>query len=276
MNRYLKLVNFEFNRLWKLFLILAGMIVFFQIIGVIFEAQSYVNLANELIYHELMSKSEFFQQNGKLSLATIAMTMWFMIPIALSIAVLLIYIFFTWYREWLGKNAFSYRLFMLPTARINIYLAKATTIFIVVLSLIALQLLLLPVESQVLQWMVPKEFRIDASIYGITETYYFKILYPNTFREFLLYYGGGMTAVLMVFTAILFERSFRIKGIFYGIIYVSLSLVIFFAPLLVNVFILNNFLYPMELFFMELLAGLIVLAGAILTGHFLIKNKVKV
>ena len=44
---------------------------------------------------------------------------------------------------------------MLPTARMNIYLAKATTILLFVLGLVALQLLLFPVEGQVLQWMVP-------------------------------------------------------------------------------------------------------------------------
>ena len=82
----------------------------------------------------------------------------------LCVVVLIIYVFFIWYRDWLGKNTFSYRLFMLPTARIHVYLAKATTILLFVLGLVALQLLLLPVESQVLQWMVPNEFRTDLSI----------------------------------------------------------------------------------------------------------------
>ena len=40
---------------------------------------------------------------------------------------------------------------MLPTARINVYLAKATTILLFVFGLVALQLLLLPVEGQVIQ-----------------------------------------------------------------------------------------------------------------------------
>ena len=37
--------------------------------------------------------------------------------------------------------------------------------------------------------------------------------------EFVIYYGVGMTAVFVVFKAILFERSFRLKGIIYGILY---------------------------------------------------------
>ena len=41
--------------------------------------------------------------------------MWFLGPIALCIAALIIYVFFIWYRDWLGKNTFAYRLLMLPT-----------------------------------------------------------------------------------------------------------------------------------------------------------------
>ena len=48
-----------------------------------------------------------------------------------------------------------------------------------------------------------------------------------------------MAAVFIVFTAILFERSFRIKGIIYGILYCAASLLVFFAPILVNEFILE-------------------------------------
>ena len=158
---------------------------------------------------------------------------------ALWLLLLMIYVFFIWYRDWFGKNTFSYRLLMLPTARINIYLAKATTILLYVLGLVALQLLLLPVEGQVLQWMVPSEFRTDLSINEITNFQDLRIFFPNTFIEFILYYGGGMAAVFIVFTAILFERSFRIKGIIYGVLYCAASLLSFFAPILMNEFILG-------------------------------------
>ena len=188
----------------------------------------------------------------------------------------MIYVFFIWYRDWFGKNTFSYRLLMLPTARIHVYLAKATAILIYVLGLVALQLLLFPVESQVLQWMVPSEFRTDLSVNQITSLHDLRILFPNTSIEFVLYYGGGMVAVFLVFTAILFERSFRIKGIIFGFLYCAASLLVFFAPLLVNEFMLNNYFYPMELFFLELVAGLLVLACAIWIGHFLLRNKIRV
>jgi len=276
MSRFLKLVNFEVNRFWKLYMVLMGVTILSQLTGVIVVTRSYVNQANKLIYKELMPKSEFIEQYGTLSFHNISQTLWFMGPIGLCLVVLSIYVFFIWYRDWLGKNTFIYRLLMLPTARIHVYLAKATTILFVILGLVALQLLLLPIENQLFISMVPNDFRTNLSLYEIMEDPYLTILFPNTFREFILYYIGGMAAVLVVFTAILFERSFRMKGVFYGIVYSAASIFIFLAPILVNEFILENYFYPLELFFMELATGLIVLTGAIWAGNFLIKKKVRV
>jgi hypothetical protein len=276
MNRYLKLVNFEFNRFWKLYIVLMGVTMLSQIIGVLVESRNYVNKANKLIYGELMPKSQFIEQFGTMSFFNISQTIWFMGPIALCAVTLIIYAFFIWYRDWFGKNTFIYRLLMLPTARLHIYLAKATTILLFILGLVALQLLLIPVENQILQWMVPNEFRTDLTVNAIMNVPYLEILFPKTFTEFILYYGGGMAAVFLVFTVILFERSFRIKGVFYGILYSGLSLLLFLAPLLVDEFVLNHYFYPLELFFMEVGTVFIILAGAIWTGNFLIKNKVRV
>ena len=223
-----------------------------------------------------MPMSKFIEQNGTLSFHNISQTLWFMGPIGLCLAVLIIYVFFIWYRDWLGKNTFIYRLLMLPTARLHIYLAKATTILLLTLGLVALQLLLLPIENQLLLRIVPNELLTNLSLYEIIKEPNLMIIFPNTFSEFILYYVGGMAAVFMVFTAILFERSFRIKGVFYGILYSAASILIFLAPILVNEFILGNYFYPLELFFMELATGLIVLMGAIWIGNFLITKKVRV
>ena len=219
MNRFLKLVHFEWSRFFKIYLVLIGITVLFQIIAVITESKTYLNRANDLIYKELMPKHKFIEEYGTFSFFEVTNSMWFLGPIALCIAALIIYVFFIWYRDWLGKNTFAYRLLMLPTARMNIYLAKATTILLFVFGLVALQLLLFPVEGQVIKWLVPTEFRSDLSVYEITKMNYLNLFFPRTFLEFVIYYGAGMIAVLTVFNAILFERSFRLKGIFYGVIY---------------------------------------------------------
>ncbi|HCX47737.1 MAG TPA: hypothetical protein DG757_01565 [Bacillus sp. (in: Bacteria)] len=276
MNRYLKLVNFETNRFLKLYLVLIGIVFFVQMIGVIIVSRLYVNSANEAIYEDFLTKAQFLDQYGYMSFINFTRTAWFLGPIMLSMAVLIIYVFFIWYRDWLGKNTFAYRLLMLPTERINVYLAKATTMLIFVLGLVSVQLLLFPLENQVMKWLVSDDFRMDFSVKQITTSNELVILFPNTFTELLLYYGGGMVAVCIVFTAILFERSYRLKGIIYGILYCAASLLVFFAPVFVDAFLLGNFLYPLELFFIEIVMGFLVLIGAIWIGHYLLKNKVRV
>ena len=241
MSRFLKLVNFEFNRFLKLYMVLIGVTILSQLIGVIVVSRSYVNLANKSIYEELMQKSEFIEQNGTLSFQNISQTLWFLGPIGLCLVVLSIYVFIIWYRDWLGKNTFIYRLLMLPTARLHVYLAKATTILLLVLGLVALQIVLLPIENQLLLSIVPNDLRINLSVNEIIMLPELTIMFPTTFSEFILYYGGGMAAVLIVFTAILFERSFRMKGVFYGIIFSAVSIFIFLAPILVNEFSLENY-----------------------------------
>lgn len=277
MNRYLKLVNFEFERFFRFYLILIGITILSEIIGIIVKSKAYLNLAHQEINVNLMPQSEFIEHFGKMSIHNFSQSGWFMGPIALCIVTLLIYVFFIWYRDWFGKTTFSYRLFMLPTERINIYFAKATTIILFVLGLVALQILLFPIESQLLKWLVPSEFRIDMSLTEITENLYFLyLLFPKTLIEFILYYGTGIIAVFVIFTAILFERSYRLKGIFYAIIYVAVSFLVFIGPALFDAFVLEGYFYPIELFLLEIGAALLVLAGAIWVGNKLIKHKIRV
>lgn len=276
MNRYGKLVNFEINRFLKLYLVLIGIVFVVQLSGVIFESLIYVNRVKEVMQKEMLTVSTILEQYGQMSLERVTGSFWFIGPILLSIATLVIYVFFIWYRDWLGKNTFIYRLLMLPTERINVYLAKATTILLLVLGLVAAQLLFIFIEIQVMQWLVPAEFRLDHTVRQITFSYDLIIFFPTTFTEFLIYYGGGMVAVCLIFTGILFERSYRLKGVFYGILYCIVSLVILFAPLFVDTFLLNNYFYPLELLAIEIVMALLILACAIWTGHYLLKNKIRV
>jgi len=85
--------------------------------------------------------------------------------LSISIAMLMIYVFFIWYRDWFGKNTFIYRLFMLPTERIAIYFAKLTTIMLLVLGLIALQILLILMEKQIVNKIIPIDLQSNFSIY---------------------------------------------------------------------------------------------------------------
>jgi hypothetical protein len=273
MNRYLKLVHFEISRFFKLYLVLIVITILSQTTGVIVMSNQYVNRANEAMYVQGMSIEQFIANEGFMGMFKVTHSLWYTGPIALCIVALLFYVFFIWYRDWFAKNTFIYRLLMLPTARINIYLAKATSIFLMVLGLVALQLLLIPLQSIILKWIVPREIRLDMTVSEVMDNdYYLQILLPQSFIEFMIHYGIGFMVVFVVFTAILFERSFRWKGILLGAAYVILAITLFIWPF----FALFDYLYPLELLVTGTVLGLLVAAMSIWMGHYLLTKKITV
>ncbi len=276
MNRYLKLVNFEFNRFFKLYIVLVIVTIIMQFFAVILESRGYMREAKNVIYGDMMSKADFIKNYEAFTMQRVVQSNWFYWSIALCVVVLLIYVFFIWYRDWLGKNSFIYRLLMLPTARLNLYFAKATAILIFVFGLVALQLLLFLIEMQIMKWIVPAEFRGDLPIKEYTDFNYLPVILPGSLIDFLLFYGMGIVAVCVTFTAILFERCYRLKGIIFGISYGLVSVGFFLMPLLIDSFVLNYYFFPVELFVMEVIAGIIVLIGAVWIGNYLLKYKIRV
>jgi cellulose synthase/poly-beta-1,6-N-acetylglucosamine synthase-like glycosyltransferase len=277
MKNYLQLVNFEFNRIVKLFTVLLGITFVAQMIGVVVQSRSYLNLANEKMYKEMMPQAEFLESFGQMSFLQIARSSWFFGPIALCVAGVAFYIFFIWYRDWIGKNTFIYRLLMLPTSRLNIFFAKITTILIMTFGFVAVQLIMIPFEIMVLKAMVPNEFRLDMGVMEVvTNIPELTLIFPSSIMEFIFNYGLGLLAVSVLFTGILFERSFKWKGIFAGLLYSALAVVVLILPLLLHEFVLNNFFYPIELFVLEIVMGLLVLSASIWVSGFLLKKKVTV
>ncbi|UJL46860.1 hypothetical protein KFZ58_02600 [Virgibacillus sp. NKC19-16] len=279
MNRYLKLVHFELGRFMKIYLVLIAITIVSQIAGVIVKSRSYLSDANKAIYEDLIPMEQFLEQTGPMSMIQINQSIWFMGPIALCIVALLFYCFFIWYRDWLGKNTFIYRLLMLPTARLNVFLAKATAIFLMVLGLVSLQLILLPIESTILKWIVPVDFRMDMAIGEIINTSVngvLQLLIPQSFIQFVINYGIGFMAVFVLFTAILFERSFRWKGILLGVIYGVLAFTVFLLPIILELFFQINYLYPVELLVVETILGIFVIGVTIWMSNYLLNKKVTV
>lgn len=276
MKRYLKLVNFEFNRFLKLYLVLIGVAISMQIIFLFSISRQYLRNVKYMMEEELMSKEKYIDQFGTLSMGHIVQSTWFLSSIVICVVVLLIYVFFIWYRDWLGKNTFAYRLLMLPTARLNVYIAKVTTILIFLFGLVALQIFLLPIESQILKWLVPSEFLTDTAINELVRYGYLIVFYPNSVFQLFVYYGTGIASLFVVFTAILFERCYRLKGILFAVLYVIASGIVFFAPVLIDTFLLDFYFFSYELFMLEVFAGIIVIIGATWIGNYLLNNKIRV
>lgn len=270
MKHYLKLVNFELGRFFKVYLVLIGITIISQITGIIVHSNNFIERAN-------MSIEQFAAQNGTTSMFDFMLTLWFIGPIALCIAALIFYCFLIWYRDWFGKNTFVYRLLMLPTARLNILLAKASAIFLMVLGLVSLQIVLLLAENAILQAIVPDVLRTDMNISEMVyRSGFLQVLIPESFTAFLSNYGIGFMLVFILFTAILFERSYRWKGILLGSVYSALALAVFLLPLIIQFPLGMIYFYPMEIFFAMLMLGILVTGTSIWLSHYLLNRKVTV
>ncbi|SNT09414.1 hypothetical protein SAMN05444672_106141 [Bacillus sp. OK838] len=278
MMRYLKLVNFEINRFSKIYISLLLITLVSQFAGVIIVTKSLLNNAREIISREKLSEATYITQyGGGIDFTHIANTLWFLGPIALSAVALIFYIFLIWYRDWFGKNTFIYRLLMLPTSRLSIYLSKATAIFLMVLGLIAFQIIILPMENALFNSYAPESLlKMEMSTFAIAKlNSVLNLVIPGTFTQFLFYYGIGLMIMSILFTAIMFERSFRIKGIILGLVYVGISAAVFLAP----VFVMesgNFYFYPNEILGLQLALGIILTGLSIWLGSWLLKNRVTV
>lgn len=270
MNRYLKLVHFEFARIQKIFYALLAIILVSQTAGVLVIANMYVS-------QQGLIETKRGAHIDPINLIDIARTPWFVGPIALCIVAVIFYIFLIWYRDWFGKNTLIYRLLMLPTARMNVFWAKISTILIITFGFVAFQLLLLPMENTILKWIVPADLRVDMGAGAIVRSFEpFNTLIPDHIMPFILHYGAGALAVVVVFTAILFERSYRLKGIFLGAGFIAAAIVVFMAPLFLQGSLFNGFFYPEELFAFMVFTSLIVLLGALWMSNMLLRKKIRV
>ncbi|MEK5269048.1 hypothetical protein [Weizmannia sp. FSL W8-0401] len=277
MKSFVKLVNFEINRFAKIYWSLVAITILSQFTSVFLTVHRYITQANETMYHQSLPKLAYVKQYGSIGFIDCFGSIWFMGPIALCAAAMVFYIFLIWYRDWYGKHTFIYRLFMLPVERWNLYLAKAASILLMVLGFIAVQIILLPVEHFFFNAITPRIYRMDMTVIDAVLSFpYFNLLLPGAAIDFLFHYGLGFTVVLVIFTAILLERSFRMKGILLGLLYGFLSFVLFWTPDFLFEVLLPGVLHQQELLWIEVATTAIIAGYSILLGGYLIKYKATV
>ncbi|GIM46859.1 hypothetical protein DNHGIG_24080 [Collibacillus ludicampi] len=277
MNRYWKLLNWEMNRFAKFYGVLWLVTLLSQFTGIFLYANAFMNRVHATIQDSSLSEAEYATHFETASFESFSKSFWFVAPIALCIATLLLYVFLIWYREWFGKSTFIYRLLMLPTSRMNVYLAKTSAIFLFVLGLVAFQLLILIPEIQLFNYIIPSELRDSVSVAQLIRDHpLMNILIPQYFIQFILYYGAGLMGVIVVFTAILLERSFKLKGMLAGVIYGVTVGFVLFLPILISVEWYPDFFYPSEIVMMEIAAGLLIICSSLWFSFYLLRKKITV
>jgi len=277
MKKFIKLLSFELDRVWKIYVVLLGLTLVLQLMGVIVKSEMYMGQVKKAIQENGMTKADFLNQYGRLEFGQILKTNAFSFSIIICVVTLGILIFWIWYRDWLGKNTFIYRLLMLPTSRFNVYFAKLGALLLGVFGLIAFQLLLLPCEMKLYQAMVPQEFRPNFPLAGeLWNGSIFAVILPPDSTDFVFFYFIGIMLVLVLFTAILIERSYHLKGIILAIGYTGLSIIFFLAPAFIALKLSISYFYPFEFISLEVILGIIVCGASIGTSHYLLRRKITV
>lgn len=278
MKNFLKLTNFEFNRMSKLLFVLMGFVFLVQMIGVFYEVLSYKSRINQLITEAHMTQEQAINSIGQLSFDTIMYNMFFLGPVFISVGAILFYIFLIWYRDWLGKNTFIYRLLMLPTERLNIYFSKLATILMSTLCLVAFQFVALLLERAVFKMMLPEEFRVDTLLTILLENFPLTyLILPKSIDGFFIIYGAGAISVALIFTIILLERSYRMKGIVLGGLYAIASIVLVVAPGVINFELLPNaYLYEIEVIAISGAIAIVIGLVSILISRKLLNDRIRV
>lgn len=203
--------------------------------------------------------------------------MLYALPILLCIFSLVLYVFLIWYRDWLGRNTFVYRLFMLPSARRHLFLSKLSAIVLFVFVLVAWQWLLIFVNNGVFTAIMPDEYEATISIRQLMENYLlFQVLYPPTLERFILYYGTGIIAVMVMFAAVLLERSRRGVGLIYALLYAGGAAVMNLFMLFAYETRLFRYLYAHEMLWINTGILLATAAVSVWLGFRLLERNVSV
>lgn len=274
MNRTWKLLQFEFNRLWK---VLVGLILFNMVVqplGVIWSTYRYFNrdvsAGTTLEMPGTVARALAFNEVTQSGIVTLA--------ILFTVFALIFYTFYTWYREWYGKSRFSYRLMMIPGNRMQVYFAKLLALYIGVLLLVALQIVLLAVGNWIFEWVLSEDV--------IRPIHLFELYYWNDFGNEIFLpvlqiminrYVMGFMTLNIVFVGILLERSFGLAGFISGLAFYLISLIGSVAVISV----IGGQAYKWYLFYDEVLYmmyGIMVLYTLICIGisHYLINHRLRV
>ena len=257
---YLKLVDFELKRFWKIYVFLLASVFIIQPITVLFR---------------LNGRKETIQKNPleDYYLATFTDGIFFYLPILICIATLVLYVFFTWYREWFGKSTFSIQLLLLPCNRMNMYYAKLTALLLFIFGCIVTQIGSYFIVYNIYKTVYPQFIDLNNSLVSwiqSTDMVYFII--PTNSIDFLLYYGLGIAVVIVLFTAILLERSFRIKGIIVAVVYVITCISSFYIPFYIHEKVI--FLYDNEVIVVWVIIGICISVMSLWLSHYLMKKKI--
>lgn len=273
MKKFISLLSFEMDRFLKFLIPTFLITAVLQLVVTVSESLSYNRNLEKLV-----AQGESVDHIPSFSLQDVTGNGLYELSIMLIILVFMFYSFFTWYREWLGKNTFIYRLLMLPTNRTYLFLTKSLVFLIGGLLAFVFQFGLYFIELKIVEWLVNSSHYISLSIHNVQPMYGLiqSSLFPTSLIQFISTYSFAFAALISLFTGIIIERSFGLKGLIIGAAY-FIGFFVFYSVL--NSLFYNNLsltLRPSQEKLILMLYQFLMIGIGTLISSRLLKNKVKV
>lgn len=280
MKKFINLLNFELNRFLKFLLPALVIAVVMQLASVLNLVFSYNKKAKSIMASGPGTVQSVVNDINTLSMRDLTGSGLFNYSLVLLVSIFVFYSFFVWYRDWLGKNTFIYRLLMLPIGRFQIFLTKSLSFLIGGFLVFSVQFGLFFIESALMkQLIVQQEFFVSLNIHDIHPMYDFMFgtIFPNSMIEFLSTYGFAFAALVVLFTAIILERSFGIKGLISGVVYLGafISAYTFLSGLAYYDF-LPFVIKPSQAYLISIAFHFVAIAISMFLSNFLLTRKIKV
>lgn len=257
MNRILTLYNIEFKRIYKLYFLLIGMLFIANLAGVmktLYDSVKRISLENNLPMNIDILKTNlgysFINEFTKNDIYVYG-------SMALGVAILfcLLYATIIWYRDYYSKSKTIYTLLSLPQPKFNIYLAKLIMVIVMIYGVIACQFLFWYIDLNIIKILAGISSPNFANVYSnmIQSVNQINVVSPYLLDFLMIDLFGVILAVVVIFTGVLIERSFKKVGVLLGVGYILITIIGYVFIIGLDSGILGNLLLNHIMYYILLL-----------------------
>lgn len=138
----------------------------------------------------------------------------------------LLYALIIWYRDYYSRRKTIYTLLCLLQSRFNIYLSKLITIVVMIYGTIVSQFVFWYINLTIVKNLAGIQSPIFLNIFKnmMHSVRIPNIVSPNIVEFLMVDIIGVILAVVVIFTAVLIERSVKKVGVILGPLYISLAI----------------------------------------------------
>ncbi|MGL5752326.1 MAG: hypothetical protein ACRCXT_17455, partial [Paraclostridium sp.] len=231
MNKIWTLYNMEFKRIYKLYLFILGAMGIGNILGVglsLYNTERSVDDLHIGFSLDLLKSNQGI--NNIYTFSVVDIYLYGCIALGIAVLLCLVYALGIWYRDYFSRNKTIYTLLSLPQSKFNIYIAKFMMIVSMIYGAIAFQFLMWFIDLSLVKDIVGIQAPSFTNVFTnmIQRVNHITVVSPYIMEYLMVNIIGVIVTVLVIFTAVLIERSFKKVGGVIGIIYICIYVVVFF------------------------------------------------